>query len=348
MNPSRSLRSFLKASIVSLGLSALALPVSVHAQNLEKINIGVSNRSLLGLPILIAKEKKIFEQEGLDVNIDYFAGGTPATAALLGGSVQYIDAAFENNVKVVQRGQPVVSIMNLQSDFAGAIIVRKDVAEKLKFPSKLTTQHLKGLRVGTLTRGGFADVATRYIAVEAGLDPEKDLELIPIRGADRQLQAGESDAIDAAFVMEPWNVIGVDGSKKWRYLIDITKGEGPSTFQRLGYTTLQTTRQQVQTKRATTEKVVRAVANALKYIRDEKNLDDVAAIADKEYGGAGKGLMKHSLKRQANTFSPALVPDSLKKTGQLLAKSGASKANLPAFEEVADLSFAPFWSGAIK
>ncbi|TCV95460.1 ABC transporter substrate-binding protein [Biostraticola tofi] len=307
----------------------------------EKLHIGVSNRSLLGLPVLIAKEKGFFEQQGLDVSIDYFAGGVPATAALIGGSVQFIDAAFENNLKAVKKGQDIVSIANLQTDFAGAVVVRRDVVKQLGHPPGIAD--LKGLRVGTLARGGFADVSMRYIAQSAGLDPEKDISLIPIRGADRQLTAGEAGEIDAAFVMEPWNVIAVEGSGKWDYVLDLTKGQGPDVFQGLGYTTLQTTRDYIADHRQTAEGVVRALVASLQYIVDPANLNSVAEIANQEYGNPGVAIIETSLERQRHTFSPALSQSALDKTGHLLLESKSIQPPLPAFKDVVDSSFKPLW-----
>ncbi|MCU5772439.1 ABC transporter substrate-binding protein [Erwiniaceae bacterium BAC15a-03b] len=307
----------------------------------EELHIGVSNRSLLGLPILVAKEKGFFAQQGLDVSIDYFAGGVPATAALIGGSVQFIDAAFENNLKAVKKGQQIVSVANLQTDFAGAVIVRKESVKSLgRAP---TVKDLQGLRVGTLARGGFADVSMRYIAADAGLDPEKDLTLIPVRGADRQLTAGEAGEIDAAFVMEPWNVIAVEGGDKWQYVLDLTNGQGPDVFQGLGYTTLQTTREYITENRETSEKVVNAIVASLRYIVAPENLDAVAEVANKEYGNPGVAVVKKSIQRQLHTFSPVLTESALNKTGHLLLESQSIKAPLPAWKEVVDTSFTPLW-----
>jgi len=327
-------------AVGAVGVAAM-MPGALYAQQRQDLHIGVSNRSLLGLPILIAKEKGFFEQEGLNVTIDYFAGGVPATTALIGGSVQFIDAAFDNSVKAVKKGQDVVNIANLQTDFAGAIIVRNEVAEKVG--RKLTTQDLKGLRVGTLARGGFADVSTRYIAADIGVDPEQDMELVPIRGADRQLAAGEANQIDAAFVMEPWNVIAVDELKKWQYLVDLTRGEGPDVFQGLGYTTLQTTRRYLESNRETAEKVVKAVVASLQYITDPASLDDVAEIANAEYGNPGVPVLKKSLQRQIHSFDPHISQSALDKTTHLLLQSQSISEPVPGFAELVDTSFKPFW-----
>lgn len=323
------------------GLLLLGSVISSYASAAEQIHIGISNRSLLGLPVLVAKEKGLFAEQGLDVSLDYFAGGVPATAALIGGSVQFIDAAFENNLKAVKKGQNIVSIANLQTDFAGAVIVRKEAIKDKSKP--LTVQDLKGLRVATLARGGFADVSMRYIAADAGLDAEKDLTLIPVRGADRQLTAGDAGEVDAAFVMEPWNVIATEGNGKWEYVLDLTRGQGPDVFQGLGYTTLQTSREYIAEHRETSEKVVKAIVAALHYISAPENLDSVAAIANSEYGNPGIAIMKTSIQRQIHTFSPVLTEQALERTGHLLLESQSIKAPLPLWKEVVDTSFQPLW-----
>ncbi|MGF7159612.1 NitT/TauT family transport system substrate-binding protein [Rhodoligotrophos appendicifer] len=328
--------------LLALTLMAGSLALgSIQAMANEAIHIGVSNRSLFGLPVLVAQQKGFFKEEGVEVTIDYFGGGTPATAALIGGSVQFIDAAFENNVKTVKRGQPIVTVMNIQTDFAGAIIVRKDIADK--FGGKPTLENLKGLRLGTLARGGFADVSARYVLHKAGLEPDVDVQLVPIKGSDRQLTAGEAGEIEAAFVMEPYGAIGVEGQDKWAYVINITAGEGPDVFQGLGYITLQTTRDYVKEHRPTVEKVVRALVKAQSYINDPKNIDELSSIADKEYGGAGVDIMKVSIERQVHAFQPAMNPKMVDKTVELLVSSKSIEAPAPSYEEVVDTSFAPLW-----
>lgn len=323
------------AAAILAGLSALPAVAQ------EKLNIGISVKSIFGLPLVIANQEGFFKEEGLDVTLEYFAGGPPATAALMGGSLHFLNAAFENNVKTVQKDQPLVTIMNIQSDFAGAIIMRKDVAEK--FGGKPKISDLKGLRVGTLARGGFADVSARYLITDAGLKPETDVEMIPIRGADRQLTAGEAGEIDAAMVTEPWSVIAVEGMDKWVYVVNLTVGEGPDVFHDMGYVTLQTTRDYLEKNPETAKKVVKAIVRAQKFIADPANLDEVSAIADKEYGSPGVDVMKISVERQAKTYIPFMKPEMVTKTMDLLLPNGLIKEPAPAYDALVDQSFAPLW-----
>ncbi|MYZ47111.1 ABC transporter substrate-binding protein [Propylenella binzhouense] len=334
-------RSALVAAAVTLGLAALGGPSGAHAQDTTKLSVGISVKSIFGLPIVVARDKGFFKEEGLEVTIEYFAGGPPATAALMGGSLQFLNAAFENNVKTAKLGQPIVTIMNIQSNYAGAIIMRKDVAEKLGHKPEVAD--LKGMRIGTLARGGFTDVSTRYILNAAGLDPDKDAELIPIRGADRQIAAGQAGQIEAAMVTEPWGPIAVEGMDAWRYVVNTTVGEGPELFQDMGYVTLQTTKDYIAQNRAVAEKVVRAVVKAQNYIADPANVDDLTAIAKKEYGDVGGDAMRISVERQAKTYVPFMKESMVKKTMDLLVPNGLIQEPAPAYAEVVDQSFAPLW-----
>lgn len=327
----------LAATVAMVAAGLVALPAAAQ----EKLNIGISVKSIFGLPIVIANQEGFFKEEGLEVTLEYFAGGPPATAALMGGSLQFLNAAFENNVKTVKKNQPIVTIMNIQSDFAGALIMRKDVAEK--FGGKPEVSDLKGLRVGTLSRGGFADVSARYLIADAGLEPEKDVEMIPIKGADRQLTAGEAGEIDAAMVTEPWSVIAVEGMDKWVYVVNLTVGEGPDVFHDMGYVTLQTTKDYLAENPETAQKVVRAIVKAQNFIADPANLDEVSAIADKEYGAPGVDVMKISVERQAKTYIPVMKPEMVTKTMDLLLPNGLIEEPAPAYEDLVDQSFSPLW-----
>jgi NitT/TauT family transport system substrate-binding protein len=332
----------LAATVAVVATGLMALPAAAQ----EKLNIGISVKSIFGLPIVIADQEGFFKDEGLDVTIEYFAGGPPATAALMGGSLQFLNAAFENNVKTVKKNQPLVTIMSIQSDFAGAIIMRKEVAEK--FGGKPKVSDLKGLRVGTLARGGFADVSARYMITDAGLEPEKDVVMIPIKGADRQLTAGEAGEIDAAMVTEPWSVIAVEGMDKWVYVVNLTVGEGPDVFHDMGYVTLQTTKDYLAENPETAKKVVRAIVKAQNFIADPANLDEVSAIADKEYGSPGVDVMKISVERQAKTYVPFMKPEMVTKTMDLLLPNGLIEEPAPAYEDLVDQSFAPLWDAYKK
>lgn len=99
----------------------------------------------------------------------------------------------------------------------------------------------------------------------------------------------------------------------------------------------------VQQNPETAKKVVRAIVKAQNFIADPANLDEVSAIADKEYGAPGVDVMKISVERQAKTYVPFMKPEMVKKTMDLLLPNGLIEEPAPAYEELVDQSFAPLW-----
>jgi len=293
----------------------------------QPVKIGSSVRSIFSLPLYVADQKGYFKDEGLDAEVIFFNGGPPATAALLGGSVQFISASLENQIKVNKRGETVQSVMTMQSDFSGALVIKKEIADKLgRAP---TVADVKGLRVGTLARGGYADMAARYLFAKAGLDPDRDVSLIPVRGYDKVMAAAEEGSLDASLMVEPWQTLAVEGTGKWVYVVEMTRGQGPDVFQDMGYVTLQTTHAVSDGQPELTGKVVRALVKAEAYIREPGNIDDLVQVALKVFSNSDPGALKASIQKQQASFRPALHDDMLAKNMDLLIVNGVVSPPAP-------------------
>jgi len=75
------------ALLLVLGAAVLALqPQAASAQALEKnkINIATASLGLPYLPLIIAQQRRFFADEGLQVEIAAFAGGSKALQSLMG------------------------------------------------------------------------------------------------------------------------------------------------------------------------------------------------------------------------------------------------------------------------
>lgn len=306
-----------------------------------KVKIGSSVRSIFALPIYYADQKGLFKEQGLDVEVSFFAGGPPAVAALLGGSVDFIAASLENQIKVNKRGEEIQSVMTIQSDFSGALVVRREVVDKLGRAPKVTD--MKGLRIGTLSRGGYADMAARYLLQQAGINPDKEATLIPIRGFDKVLAAGEAGSIDAALMVEPWPTLSVEGGGKWAYVFDMTKGQGPDVFQDMGYLTLQTSKATMRNRPEVVKKVVSALVKAQAVIREPANIDELVKVALVVFPNFKVEELRTSIQKQQHSFRPALTPIMIKKNMDLLLANDAIKAPGPSTEEAFAAGLEALW-----
>src|SRR5690606_9640334 len=103
-------RDMQRRHLIAGGLAAAALPSFALAQGIEKpkVSIAVGGKNLFYyLPLTIAEQLGYFKDEGLDVNIVDFAGGSRALQAVVGGSADVVSGAFEHTINMQFKGQPM-------------------------------------------------------------------------------------------------------------------------------------------------------------------------------------------------------------------------------------------------
>ena len=87
---------------------AAALPLVAQAQGKpEKPKVAIAVGGKAGfyyLPLTIAERLGYFKDEGLDVEISDFAGGSKALQAVVGGSADVVSGAWENTIDQQPKG----------------------------------------------------------------------------------------------------------------------------------------------------------------------------------------------------------------------------------------------------
>jgi ABC-type nitrate/sulfonate/bicarbonate transport system substrate-binding protein len=79
------------SAVFGLFLSISLIPANLYSANLEKANASYGAISGSMLPIWVAKEARLFEKHGLDLNLVYISGGPRSIMSLIGGSVQFVN-----------------------------------------------------------------------------------------------------------------------------------------------------------------------------------------------------------------------------------------------------------------
>ena len=132
---------------IALGLAAtLALALPANAQDIEKPNLvlGVGGATLLYyLPLAIAEQKGFFEEEGLNVEVNDFRGGSQSLQALIGGSADVVTGAYEHTIRMQTKGQDIRAVIELGRFPAIVLAVKSDLADTVK-----TAGDLKGKNIG--------------------------------------------------------------------------------------------------------------------------------------------------------------------------------------------------------
>jgi ABC-type nitrate/sulfonate/bicarbonate transport system substrate-binding protein len=176
-------------------------------EELTKIQVASApNVFLSGL--YVAEDEGYFEEEGVDVEIVEIEAGTDSVAALVSGNAQIADVGFDDLIELAEEGERgLIMTHKILNRVTLTLVMDKDKAEELgvsrETPLKERYAALNGLRLGVTSPGAPTDKYTRYYLRQAGLNPEKDAEIIPLGGGSSLLAALESGQIDAFQISPP-------------------------------------------------------------------------------------------------------------------------------------------------
>lgn len=177
---------------------AFAIVLSVVAttpaqESKSKIRISYPNVSICCLALFAAKQWKIFDQHGLDVEIIQMRSQA-ANSALASGDIHYVAGVGPNSVAATLRGLPSKAVWFASESLIYTVLAR---------PEFKSLKELRGKRIGLTGLGGTSDVALR-IALEAVGEHAKNFVLIAL-GAPQLLSGLESGSIEAAQLNSPLN-----------------------------------------------------------------------------------------------------------------------------------------------
>jgi NitT/TauT family transport system substrate-binding protein len=186
--------------LIAGSLAAAALPRLVLAQAIEKpkVTIAVGGKNLFYyLPLTIAEQLGYFKDEGLDVTIVDFAGGSRALAAVVGGSADVVSGAFEHTVNMQFKGQPMRAFV-LQGAAPQIVL---GINPKT-MPNFKTVADLKGKKIGITAPGSSTNIMANFVLAKAGLKPS-DVSFIGVGASSGAVAAMRSGQIDAMSNLDP-------------------------------------------------------------------------------------------------------------------------------------------------
>lgn len=146
------------------------------------------------LSVLVAEAAGHFRGEGVEVGRLIFAGGTAIRSLLIGGRVPFAVLGTEHIPLARLAGAPLKGVVATYDLPNIALLVRSGLRNEVK-----TVADLRGRTVGISAPGSYSWSMTLTYLKKAGLDPERDVRLLPI-GTDpgvlyTALQSGRVDAL---------------------------------------------------------------------------------------------------------------------------------------------------------
>lgn len=183
------------AAGAALAAVSLAVPALRAQPRLEKnkLTIAVGGKSAFYyLPLTIAEQLGYFKNEGLEVEIADFAGGSRALQAVVGGSADVVSGAFEHTINLQSKSQMFQAFV-LQGR---APQIAMGVSTKA-IPGYRGLGDLRGKKIGVSAPGSSTNMVANLVLSRGGVKAG-DVSFIGVgtaAGALAALRAGQIDAM---------------------------------------------------------------------------------------------------------------------------------------------------------
>jgi NitT/TauT family transport system substrate-binding protein len=248
------------ATRLALTLLALVLWPQVPAHSQQRIRIGISAASLGFLPTVLAEKKGFYNKHGINSE-HVLVPCAIATNALLSDDLDYAVCTGPGIAGAI-KGLPIKLVMTTQDKLGYLLLVKPEV-------QKLTD--LRGKTIGISTFGSQLYLTSVTLFRQAGIEPGKDVNLLPGGDNTARLAAMDAGKIDAAFVSSPADIFG---AKRGYKVLLWTRDHVPLTQNAMVVTDKNLKQSPEQVKRT-----IKGTIEALQFIRDHR--EESVAIASK-------------------------------------------------------------------
>lgn len=174
----------------------------VSAQSPARVTISYSSSGITSIDYFIAKERRFFQEEGLEPQLVQMSANTAIAAGITGDLIGL--GSIGSAIRAIQRGAPLRVV---------SVSLRRPIFWLIARPEYKSVKDLKGKVLGIVTFGGSQHTTARKLITLGGLDPDKDMTAIQAGEESRQLQALVANAIQVSAVSPPWVFMGRDKFK---------------------------------------------------------------------------------------------------------------------------------------
>jgi NitT/TauT family transport system substrate-binding protein len=299
-------RALLRGSMFALGASLL-YPTSLVRAAPEKtrITLAVGGKSALYyLALTVAEQLGYFKAEGLEVEINDFAGGSKSVQALIGGSADVVAGAYEHTIRMQMLGQQVRAFALIGRGMQLAVAVVTKHADKVG-----SAKDVKGMKFGVSAPGSSTHMLLNYWIAKAGLKPS-DVAVIGVGAGASVLAAVNSGEIDGVAQSDPVLTM-LERKNMIKIVVDTrtTKGNLDTFGGPMPAATLNTKVDFIQRNPGTVQALANAIVRADKWLQ-HANPEEVAKVVPENYLLGDKALYIAALNNVREVLSPdGLMPD---------------------------------------
>jgi NitT/TauT family transport system substrate-binding protein len=244
----------LKVFLLTLVVLSLNLVYAGQTRTQDRARVGWAAMTASHTPLWVAQDKGFLAKQGLSIEPIFFSAGPPAMQALVAGDLDIVVASAPNVVNPRLGGADTVMILSIIPTFIDHII---------SAPSITSPEQLRG-KIGSVNRfGSISEMGLRLSLRRLGIDPEKDVRIVPAGGNPERLAAISKGIAQFTIMNEPF--IKEAERLGFRDLVNMATLKIP-----LHGNGIVTREAIIKTKRPVVAKFARAVTEAILYIKTDK------------------------------------------------------------------------------
>jgi NitT/TauT family transport system substrate-binding protein len=144
--------------------------------------------------IWVAKDARLFEKHGLEVELIYVAGSSKVVQAMLAKEIPISEIAIPAVIQANLAGADLVMLAGPNHKPGQKIMVKPEIK---------TPENLKGKKIGISRFGTSDDFLLRYILGQWKIQPDRDVALLQMGGSPEILAGLGSRGIDGGMLASP-------------------------------------------------------------------------------------------------------------------------------------------------
>lgn len=279
-------------ALLCIGLS------SVAASAQTSVSVAVGGRSLMSfLPFELAVDLGYFKQEGLDVRINEFRGGSTAVEALVSGSSDFALGGLEHAIYLQAKGIDIKAIALFTKSHGEVLALRPALAKTYNSP-----RDLEGLKIGVTSPGSSMALSLDLLLAKDRV-PVADTPKIAVGSGAAAIAAAKSGRIDGIVLNDP--VISVLTHDADMVAVFDTRTEDGMKYLYGGYiaaSTVLTSPKTIAEKPAAVKGFAKAIVHALQWLH-QATPDQVASTVPASFYRNDRELYKESIARMRDVYS---------------------------------------------
>lgn len=238
---------------------------SSHAQTLKQVRLGSSSTNVSFLAIYTALHRGFYKDEGIDLEIIQMAANL-TSAAVMSGDLDY-SAAVTGLIGGAVRGQPMKVLLFTVERPLLFLMSKKDIKDP---------KQLKGKKIAGSSPGGSATLLGFRALRHFGLEPGRDVSVLPMGGsAASRFAVLESGVVDASLLSVPENIVALQkGYNELIFIGDIVQ------FAQNGFGTSE---KKIRENPDEVYRMVRATLRGLQFVWDKNNHEALTDIMMKQW-----------------------------------------------------------------